>query len=69
VVNFSAGTEAWSEFYHNMEISSVLGARMAEKLGIASPEDKEVMDRVLIEMQQEEFCGIWWFISTWGVAP
>lgn len=76
MVNFSAGTEAWPEFFHNMEIASLLGARMAEKIGMPSttPEHShrdpgKLIEQALIEMQQEDFCGIWWFLSTWALKP
>jgi ubiquinone/menaquinone biosynthesis C-methylase UbiE len=70
MVNYSAGTEAWSEFYHNMELGCILAARKARQLGIRrEPGDKHIMERALAEMQQEDFCAIWWFLSTWGIKP
>ena len=70
LVNFSAGTEAWGEFSHNMELACTLAARRWEKLGFTPrAEDADLLERALGDMRQEEFCGIWWFLSTWGMAP
>lgn len=70
MVNFSAGTPAWPEFFHNMELGFTLGARMAEKLGVAGEGNPEaLLQQAIMEMQREDFCCIWWFLSTWGVNP
>ena len=72
MVNFSAGTEVWVEFFHNMEVALALGVRMAEQINV--PEilntDMDTLTRqALMEMQRNDFCGIWWFISTWSIKP
>ncbi len=70
MINYSSGTQAWSEFYHNMEIGNALGMEMARKIGMPlEPDDATVGRRALEEMQQKDFCGLYWFLSTWGVKP
>jgi ubiquinone/menaquinone biosynthesis C-methylase UbiE len=72
MVNFSAGTEAWAEFFHNMEIASTLGARMAQQINMPTKEQIDsyaLIQQALMEMQRNDFCGIWWFLSTWGIKP
>ena len=74
MVNYSAGTPAWTEFFHNMELASHLGARMAAQVELPTiaetPQDPaQLIRQALIEMQQEDFCGIWWFLSSWAVKP
>jgi ubiquinone/menaquinone biosynthesis C-methylase UbiE len=70
MVNFSAGTDAWPEFLHNMELGATLGLRMAQKVGAPVSEDSEALiQQAIMEMHREDFCCIWWFISTWGINP
>jgi hypothetical protein len=63
--------QAWPEFFHNMEIALLLGARMAEKIGMphtpTSQDSSKLIQQALMEMQQEGFCGIWWFLSSWAL--
>ncbi len=43
---------------------------MARKIGMPlEPDDATVGRRALEEMQQKDFCGLYWFLSTWGVKP
>jgi len=66
-LEFSAHTPDWANFYRNMDVACQLGQDPAVKSGIASREEWErVYQQMLIEMNGEDFCGIWHFTTFWG---
>jgi SAM-dependent methyltransferase len=70
VIDFSAGTDAWADFYHTFEVLFTLGRPINANLGIATQEEQEqIYKQALIEMQREDFCGVWYFMSVRGTKP
>jgi SAM-dependent methyltransferase len=68
-LEFSAGTPGWANFYRNMEVACQLGQAVAVKMGVAAEEWERVYQQMLIEMNAEDFCGIWHFTTFWGTKP
>lgn len=70
VLDYSAGTDAWGDMYENARIGCELMRPFLLKLKVISEEDLDQLIRqMLIEMNSEEFCGIWCFVTTWGNKP
>jgi ubiquinone/menaquinone biosynthesis C-methylase UbiE len=69
-LEFSAGTDAWADVYHNLEISYKLGQTSLVKAGLVSAEEIEhLYQRMLIEMKQDDFCAMTHFMSTAAIKP
>jgi SAM-dependent methyltransferase len=69
-LEFSAGTSAWADIYRICENVYRQGQANYVKTGIASQEEIEhVYDRMLAEMKEDDFCGMYHFISVIGVKP
>lgn len=67
VINFSAGTEAWIDFYDNIAVGSQLLRPFLVKMGTITDEELHALyAQVLAEMQVDDFCGAWYFVSAWG---
>jgi ubiquinone/menaquinone biosynthesis C-methylase UbiE len=70
VIDFSAGTDAWADFYHNFEVMYTLGKSISVNLGLTTQEEMESLHaQWLNEMNREDFCGVWYFLSVWGTKP
>ncbi len=70
VIDFSAGMPAWSEFYQNSLVLFRVTQPLLVKTGVASLEEvARLYQQMQIEMNQDEFCGIWTYVSFWGVKP
>ncbi|BCL81397.1 class I SAM-dependent methyltransferase [Ktedonobacteria bacterium brp13] len=66
-VNFSAEAEAWADFYRNTEIVFDGALKMLQHMEPAPSQDMQALyNRMLVEMQQEDFCGMWYLLSVWG---
>jgi len=67
-LEFSAHTPDWANFYRNMDVACQLGQESAVKSGVATREEWErVYQQMLIEMNGEDFCGIWHFTTFCGI--
>jgi ubiquinone/menaquinone biosynthesis C-methylase UbiE len=70
VINFSAGTKTWADFYRNTQIGFQAIQPLLLKAGLATQKDVDQMyEQTLIEMQQPDFCGVWPFMTSWGTRP
>lgn len=69
-VNFSTDTEAWADFYRNTEIVFDEALPMLQHMEPAIAQDIPALyHRMLAEMQQNEFCGMWYLLSVQGTTP
>jgi ubiquinone/menaquinone biosynthesis C-methylase UbiE len=69
-VEFSAGTPGWTDFFHQTEIAYHGGQSMLVKAGVATPEEAQrLYQQILIEIQSNDFCHIWNYLTVWGVKP
>jgi hypothetical protein len=70
VIDFSAGTEAYSGMYQDIMVVSKLIQPFLIKLGVTTQEEiDKLYEQVLAEMLSEDFCGVWFYLSVWGEAP
>jgi ubiquinone/menaquinone biosynthesis C-methylase UbiE len=69
-VDFSAGTEAWADLFHSAETAAQQILPLIIKVGLGTEQElqKHCMQE-LIDMQENTFCGIWHYMSVWGVKP
>jgi ubiquinone/menaquinone biosynthesis C-methylase UbiE len=69
-LEFSAGTPVWTDAYHNIEIVYKLMQSNFVKVHLASAEEIEhVYQRMLAEVKQKDFCGMYHFMSVAGIKP
>jgi SAM-dependent methyltransferase len=69
-LEFSKGTSAWADFYHNTEIGYKLGLSHHVKFGLVSAEEIEhIYNRMLVEMKQDNFYGMCHFMTVAGMKP
>lgn len=69
-INFSAGRDAWSDFFRNAEIAGTMGKHLFVKYGMVGQEEIDrLYEQMVIEMHSDTFCGIWTFLSVWGTKP
>jgi ubiquinone/menaquinone biosynthesis C-methylase UbiE len=67
-VNFSTDSEAWADFYRNTEI--VFDGALPLLEHMESTKNIAVLyQRMLAEMQEKQFCGMWYLLSVWGTTP
>jgi ubiquinone/menaquinone biosynthesis C-methylase UbiE len=70
ILEFSADTENWADFYHNLEIFWLLGKPLQVQSGAISEEDFDrLYQQALTDMQQPDFCGMWHLVTAWGTKP
>ncbi len=70
VLDFSQGAKAAHSNYQNF----IAGARLLQafvvKMGVTTPQEWDALyERALTEMLADDFCGLWYFLSTWGQKP
>lgn len=70
VIDFSSGSEAFESMYENCVVAFNLVQPFLVKMGVTTPEEAEQSyQQMLYEMMQEEFCGLWYYLTTWGQKP
>lgn len=70
IIDSSAGTQNWSGFYQNTLVLFRVVQPFIVKAGIASSEEIErLYQQMQIEMNSDDFCCVWTFVSFWGVKP
>lgn len=67
---YSAGTVAWPDQYHNVEIIGYQVKPLFVKLGLISAESfDQLQQEALIDMQRETFCGVSHLTTALGCKP
>ena len=67
VLEVSAGTEAWHDFYHNAEVGGQQARPFFVKMGVVTQaEIDDLYQQAFIEMYSEDFRGMWHYLSVWG---
>ncbi|QBD76081.1 class I SAM-dependent methyltransferase [Ktedonosporobacter rubrisoli] len=67
MLDYSAGAPAHFSHTHNLEVAMYLIQPFLRNAGIASQEELEQLyEQMLIDLRQDEFFGIWTFMSTYG---
>lgn len=70
VVEFSAGTPGWSDFYRQTEIAYSAGKSMLVRAGMANQaEADEMYQNIIVEMMAEDFGHMWHYQTVQGVKP
>lgn len=70
VLNFSQGAPAYSSNYENVRIGWLLVQPFVVKAGVTTDQEWEMLyNRAIIEMLDEDFCALWYFLSVWGEKP
>jgi ubiquinone/menaquinone biosynthesis C-methylase UbiE len=70
VVEFSAGTPAWADFYRQTEIAYQSGKAMLVKAGMATQEEADQLyNQIIIELMAEDFGHMWHYQTVQGVKP
>lgn len=70
VLEFSADTENWADFYRNLEVFWLLSKPRHVQSGAITEEDFDrLYQQALRDMQQPDFCGMWHLVTTWGTKP
>jgi len=69
-LEFSKVTSAWADFYHNTEIAYKLALDNFVKFASVSAEEIEhLYHRMLVEMNQDDFYGMFHFMTVAGMKP
>ncbi len=70
-LEISAATEGWSDFYQNADITSQTILPFLVKTNVATEEESKALhDQLLVDLLSDDFCGMWHYVSTWGIkAP
>lgn len=69
-INFSAGTKAYESMLENVVVMFQLCKPFLVQMGVVSGEEFDQLYRECsIALMQEDFCGIWFFLATWGMKP
>ncbi len=70
VINFSIGMPAHESMYQNCMVAFKLVQPFMIKMGIATPEEADQRyQQMLLEMMSDDFCGLWYYLTTWGQKP
>jgi ubiquinone/menaquinone biosynthesis C-methylase UbiE len=66
-VDFSAGTEGWSDVYRNSEVVFELIKDQFVNFGLAtSDEVNDLLQQMKIDAYSSDFRAIWYFLTVWG---
>ena len=69
-VDFSYGSEVYSGAYEDFQAAFKLIQPFFIRTGVATEEEiAPLYQQALLEMQQPDFCGIWYYLSVWGMKP
>ena len=69
-LEYSLGTEAWPDLYHGSQVIGQQAKRLLVSAGVATVEEVEQLaTQMLIEMNAEDFCGMWSYITVLGQKP
>jgi ubiquinone/menaquinone biosynthesis C-methylase UbiE len=70
VLNFSQGAPAYNSQYENVKVALLLVQPFLVKTGVTTDQEwEELCNRVMMEMLEEDFCALWYFLSVWGEKP
>lgn len=70
VLDASMGSEAYSSNYQNiMAVHKMLQPFLVSKGLITDEEFEPLYQQSLAEMQLEDFCSLWYFLTVWGQKP
>ncbi|MBE3561773.1 MAG: class I SAM-dependent methyltransferase [Ktedonobacteraceae bacterium] len=70
LLNYSFGRTGYATQYKNLQMAMKLIQPFLTKMGIATQEELDrLYDQMLLEMMQESFRGIWYFMSAIGHKP
>jgi len=70
MINYSAGMEGYSQNTKNLQVALKLMEPFFQKTGAATKEELEQLhQQMMVEMFQQDFCGIWYFMSITGQKP
>jgi ubiquinone/menaquinone biosynthesis C-methylase UbiE len=69
-IEYSFGTEAHESFYHDLTLALQLFEPLVVKMQLASAQEwRELSQRALAEMYDEDFCAAWMLLTVWGEKP
>lgn len=69
-LDFSHGTDAWANVYRDAEVVGRLLQPLLINSGVTTEEEAEQLyQQMLIEMHADDFCGMWHYMTIWGVKP
>jgi ubiquinone/menaquinone biosynthesis C-methylase UbiE len=70
ILDFSAGAEHHSVWYHNLVTAFKLLQPFAVQLGVTTNEEWDrLYEQLRYEMFKGTFCGLWYYLSVWGQKP
>jgi precorrin-6B methylase 2 len=69
-VDISAGMPSHEGFAQNFEIAAALLLPFLLQTGATTQEEfARVSQQMELELRSSDFCGLWYFLSTWGYKP
>lgn len=69
-IDFSTGSEAFANAFQDYRAAFKLVQPFLVRMGVATEEEVEAFyEQALVEIQASDFCGIWFYLSTWGEKP
>ena len=69
-LDYSYGTEAHETYYQDIMMAFSLAACWLVKMGVTRQQEYEQLcNQISVEMQQPDFHGMLFFLSTWGTKP
>lgn len=70
VIDFSIGTPAYSNMYSNCAVAFRQVQPFMTKMKVATPEEiEQSYQNMLLEMQSDTFCALWYYLTSWGQKP
>jgi SAM-dependent methyltransferase len=69
-IEHSFGTEAHDGFYRELAMALQLFEPLVVKTQLATPEEwRDLFQKGLTEMHEEDFCAAWMLLTVWGEKP
>jgi len=69
-IDVSFGTDTYMDFYRNYEVFFQLTLPFLVSVGVATQEEVEqTYQQMLIDMQSDDFRGMWYLLTVWGKKP
>jgi hypothetical protein len=66
-IDYSFGAKAYAGAYQDYKLMLKLAQPFWLKMGIATQDELDTFyEQVMAEMAEEDFCAIWYLLTTWG---
>jgi ubiquinone/menaquinone biosynthesis C-methylase UbiE len=69
-LEIAADIEGWADFYETANITSLMLVPLFLRTQVSNEQEcRSLHDKILVELLEEDFYGMWHYITAWGTKP